>query len=48
VKLLVPENVLESARRVDEAPEPPPLTQLPLMAKQPPERLIPTFEVVVA
>jgi hypothetical protein len=49
VKLLVPENVLESARSVVEELDPtPPLTQLPLIAKQPPERLIPTLDVVVA
>ena len=47
-KRLIPDQVLVSANSVEEAPEPPPEIQVPLMAKQPPERLIPTFDVVVA
>jgi hypothetical protein len=46
-KRLTPLQVLESAKRVEEAPEPPPEIQIPFTAKQPPKILKPPREVVV-
>ena len=45
-KPLIPEKVLLSARRVEEAEEPPPERQVPAIEKQPAARLIP-FEALV-
>ena len=48
LKMFVPVKVFESARRVEDALDPPVERQVPLIAKHPFVILNPTFEVEVA